>query len=101
LFAVFAWVAFVTVATVFAWVAFGALISLVTFEALLTLRTLRTTRALQIPLHELLTGGAARRTRSGGSEQHTHGAGALVDTDRHKAIDLCDLRPRVNANKQK
>jgi hypothetical protein len=68
---------------------------------LLALNTLRATRTLQIPLRELLTCRAARRTRSSGSEQHTHGAGALVDTDRHKAIDLCDLRPRVNANKQK
>jgi hypothetical protein len=55
LFAVFAGVAFVTVATIFAWVAFGACVSLVTFEALLALNTLRAARTLQIPLHELLT----------------------------------------------
>jgi hypothetical protein len=54
--AVFAWVALVTVATVFAWIAFGTRVSLDTFDALLALNTLSATRALQIPLHELLTG---------------------------------------------
>jgi hypothetical protein len=55
-FAVFAWVALVTVATIFACIAFGAYVSLVPFGAWRALNTLSATRALQIPLHELLTG---------------------------------------------